>query len=189
MPSSSRRAGPAPRRVFDLVVVAALALVACVVGLVAVLDARIGAPTRRAPAAASGRDAGAATVRQALRLLQEWDEDRAAAYARGSTRELRGLYVAGSAAGVADVRLLARYRSRALRVVAMRTQVLSVRVLDEEPDRWRLEVTDRLAHAEARRSGSLRGVTVVLPRDLPTTRVVTLVRSAGAWRVLSVTDS
>jgi hypothetical protein len=189
VPSSERRPDAVTRRVFDLVVVGALALVAGVVGLVAVLDARIGAPDRSVAADLARLDAGASPTRQALHVLAEWDGRRAAAYAGGSPPALRRLYVAGSPAGIADLRLLSAYRARDLRVVAMRTQVLSLRVLDAGPDRWRLAVTDRLALAEVRRAGRGAAQPVALPRDLPTTHVVTLVRAGSSWRVLSVTEA
>jgi hypothetical protein len=187
MSSPRARSAPAARRVFDVVVVGALALVAGVVGLVAVLDADIGAPTRSSSTVHAGRAAAGSPTTEALRLLRSWDTQRAAAYAHGSAAALRRLYVAGSPAGVADVRLLTGYRARRLRVVDMRTQVLALRVLEAGPDRWRLAVTDRLARADARSAGSRKRV--VLPWDQPTTRVLTLVRGRGAWRVLSVEDA
>jgi hypothetical protein len=116
----------------------------------------------------------------AAEVLHGWDRRRAAAYAAGSPDDLRSLYVAGSAAGRSDVRLLRGYRARGFRVVGLRMQTLSLRVLAERPALLALEVTDRLAGAVAV-SG---GVRVRLPRDRPDTRRVTLVRGPGArWRV------
>jgi len=121
----------------------------------------------------------------ALRVLHAWDERRAEAYARGSPGRLRDLYVAGSAAGAADVRLLGDYRSRGLRVTGMRTQVLAVAVLEQRPDRWRMRVTDRLEGAVAVGAGDRQ----VLPRDTTSTRVLTLMRGGdGRWRVAAVAD-
>jgi hypothetical protein len=116
-------------------------------------------------------------------VLRAWDEQRAAAYAAGSVRQLRQLYVARSAAARSDVHVLTGYRRRGLVVEGMRTQVLALRVLDQRPTRLRLEVTDRLDGAVALGAGRR----VTLPRDRPDTRAVTLLRGAdGAWRVAAV---
>ncbi len=119
----------------------------------------------------------------ALRVLHQWDARRANAWAAGSSSRLRALYVEGSGAGVTDVRLLHDYRTRGYRVTGLRMQVLALRVLERRDDRWRLEVTDRLAAGEAVR-GTER---VRLPRGAARTRRVTLMRrSDGGWRVASV---
>lgn len=128
--------------------------------------------------------AGAPAELPAAEVLRGWDVQRAAAYEQGSTRMLRDLYVAGSAAGTSDVRLLRSYRARGIRVVGMRMQVLALRVPETRPDRLRLVVTDRLDGAVAVGGGRR----APLPRDLPDTRTVTLLRGAdGAWRVSAVT--
>lgn len=120
----------------------------------------------------------------ALRVLHAWDARRADAWAAGSPARLRALYLSGSAAGEADVRLLRGYRSRGLRVTGMRTQVLALHVLEERPHRWRVRVSDRLAGAAVVGAGRR----TLLPRDAASTRVVTLVRAPGArWRVAAVT--
>ena len=117
-------------------------------------------------------------------MLHAWDARRADAWAAGSPARLRALYVSGSAAGEADVRLLRRYRARGLRVTGMRTQVLALHVLEQRPHRRRVEVSDRLAGAVV--VGAGRRTT--LPRDAASTRVVTLVRAPGGrWRVAAVT--
>ncbi len=141
------------------------------------------------PSGAAGT--AAATPRRdpsslALGVLHEWDARRAAAYARGSETRLADLYLAGSAAGAADVRLLRSYRLRGFRVEGMRTQVLALTVLRRGPDRWTLRVTDRLARAVAVRAGRR----LVLPRDTSSTRVLTMRQAAdGRWRMASVQDS
>jgi hypothetical protein len=135
-------------------------------------------PGREAPAVpvAAGRVVGV----PAADVLRAWDEQRAAAYAAGSVRQLRQLYVGGSAAARSDVRMLQAYLERGLVVEGMRTQVLALRVVEERPGRLRLEVTDRLTGASAVGSGRR----VPLPRDQPDTRRVTLLRGGdGAWRV------
>lgn len=116
-------------------------------------------------------------------VLRAWDEQRAAAYAEGSVRQLRQLYVAGSTAGRSDVRVLRGYRARGLVVEGMRTQVLALRVLVQRPGRLRVEVTDRLVGAVAVGSD----VRVRLPRDGSDARTVSLLRGGdGAWRVVTV---
>ena len=119
----------------------------------------------------------------AAEVLRAWDEQRAAAYAAGSVRRLRQLYVARSAAARSDVRVLRGYRSRGFAIERMRTQVLALRVVEQRPRRLRLEVTDRLAGGVA----VGRGRRALLPRDQPDTRTVTLLRGVdGTWRVATV---
>ena len=147
------------------------------------------------PAAAPDPDVGSGspgvasaggTVRppRAARILRDWDQRRAQAYARADLAALRRLYVAGSSAGTADVRLLRDYRRRGLRVTGLRTQLLAVDVLARGAGRLRVEVTDRVhgGVVVGRRSR------VPLPRDAATTRVVSLRRSSPgpAWRVAAV---
>lgn len=163
-----------PRRPRVVLVVLAL-VVSGVVGVLLAAD-NDSAPARPAP-----------TLREssALRVLHSWDHRRAAAYAVGSTAALRDLYVPGSGAGVADLRMLRSYRARAIRVTGMRMQVLALAVLESRPGRRRVRVTDRLVGAVAVR-GHRR---LRLPRDQASARVVTLVRGADRrWRVTSVTD-
>jgi len=156
------------------------------VGL-AVAVVRAGASRQPAGAGASARSgddsSAGAPEPPAAALLRAWDEQRAAAYAAGSARMLRDLYVPGSRAGRADLRVLRAYAGRGLRVEGMRTQVLALRVLVQGPRRSVLEVTDRVADAVAV-DGSVR---VPLPRDGADTRRVELIRGPdGAWRVASV---
>ena len=66
-----------------------------------------------------------------------------------AVRQLRQLYVAGSAAGTRRRARPAGYRRRGLVVEGMRTQVLALRVARAAAGRLRLEVTDRLAGAVA----------------------------------------
>jgi hypothetical protein len=121
----------------------------------------------------------------ALRVLHAWDERRAAAFGTGSVRRLRELYVPGSQAGAADLRVLRAYRARHLRVSGLRMQVLGLAVLRARPGVLRLRVTDRLVGATAVGVGPrLR-----LPHDRASTRVVSLMRGAdGRWCVATVAD-
>ena len=138
-------------------------------------------PAASSPDAPRGRSAGAA----ALGILHDWDVSRAGAYAAGRPRLLRELYVPGSSAGRADVELLKRYQRRGLRVTGMRTQVLSVAVLEHRTGLWRLRVTDRLVGAVAVGDGG----STTLPRDRPSGHEITLMRAErGRWRVAGVRD-
>lgn len=121
-----------------------------------------------------------------MRVLHRWDDRRAAAYRAGNERRLRSLYVSGSSAGEADVRLLLGYRARGFTVAGMETQVLALDVLGSRRGRLEVRVDDRVVGAVAVRGAErLR-----LPRDAATTRVVVLVRSGGGrWRVSAVRDA
>lgn len=121
-------------------------------------------------------------------VLDAWDVRRAAAWSRGDLRGLRSLYVAGSAAGRADVRMLRAWVGRGLRVRAMRMQVLDALLVTRTEDRIVLDVTDRLAHAVAHPGAARPGVGVPLPRDAVSRRTVTLRRVAGEWRVAGVQE-
>jgi hypothetical protein len=136
-------------------------------------------------AGATGWPVHAARVREALTVLHAWDARRSAAYATGSGSRLRDLYVAGSPAAAADVGLLERYRARGLRVVGLRTQVLALGIVHQEPGRWTLRVTDRV-HAGTVVGAGRRHE---LPRDAASSRRLTLVRgSDDHWRVAQAAD-
>jgi hypothetical protein len=167
--------------------VGVLVLVLAVSGLTAVMLAHLRSPGRTptpTPASASAT---------ALAVLHDWDTRRAGAYAEGSVERLRDLYVPGSAAGAADVRLLQRYRSRGLRVTGLRMQVLALAVTERQADRWTVRVTDRLAGGAAvhapRHASQGTSLGTPLPRDASTTRVLTLLRGGDSrWRVSAVAD-
>ena len=98
---------------------------------------------------------------------------------RATPSELRRLYVAGSRAGRADVRLLREYAASGTRLQRLTTQVFAVDVLDRAPGRLRLRVVDRVAGGEVVRAGrvsALRSGPVV-------TRRVELVRRDAGWQV------
>lgn len=118
-------------------------------------------------------------------VLRAWDGARSRAFAKGDVRALRRLYVADSAAGTSDVRLLREYLRRGLRVEGMRMQVLALEVLREDPGRLVVQVTDRLTGAVA----VDRGRRIRLPQDRASTRLVDLRRTGGRWRVASVRES
>lgn len=95
---------------------------------------------------------------------------------------LSDLYTRGSRAGLHDRAMLAAYLDRGLRVAGLRTQVLVVSLRSWGPGRFTVEVTDRVVGGQAVGGG----VRVPLPRDRPSTRVISLRRVAGAWRVTEV---
>lgn len=155
--------------------------------LLAACSARTGGAevpeTSAVPAAAvEGRATRPTPLVRAGQVLAAFDRRRAAAYAEGSAEALRALYVDGSRAGAADVRLLRDYRDRGLTVEHLGVQVLALRVLDAASGRLRIEVTDRLVGV---RVAGEQGV-LDLPQDRPTTRVVTFLRPRGEWQVASV---
>lgn len=151
-------------------------LVLALVSVVASLAALLLVAHRRAPQPAAPGAAGAVAV------LHDWDAQRASAWALGDEPALARLYVPGSAAGRRDRALLRAYRARGLVVRGMRRQVLSVRVVGSDRDRWVLEVTDRLVGAVAVGPG----VRVRLPQGAARSRRIVFERSAGLWQVASV---
>ena len=118
----------------------------------------------------------------AIAILRGWDARRASAYAGGDLVRLRRLYVDGSSAAAADVRLLRTYLARGYVVRGMTRQLFDVRVLIRRPRLLRLRVTDRLAMAVAVGTGGR----TTLPRGSAVTRTLTLRKVAGTWRVSSV---
>jgi hypothetical protein len=147
-------------------------------------DPQLSAVVAPAPAGTAQATAPptAAAELPAVTVLRRWDETRARAYADGSVDALRELYRPGSDAARADVRLLRDYRDRGYRVVGMRMQLLAVDVLEHRAGLWRLRVTDRLVDAVA--VGHEQRIR--LPHDRASTRVLTLVRYRGDWRVGAV---
>lgn len=117
----------------------------------------------------------------ALRVLHRWDDARAAAWVSEDPAALRRLYMPGSSAAAADVRRLGDYAARGTRVVALRTQVFSVRVRARGPRRLRLDIVDR-----AIGSGVDRTRCVALPVRRPRLRTVDFWRRHGRWLVASV---
>ena len=162
------------RTVLVLGVVGALVAV----GLVQARIAHEPAPTA-APASAPARSQARS---QALDVLHGWDDARSEAWATGDVGALRRLYVAGSAAGLADVHLLRRYLARGLVVRQLRMQVFAFHVLRRDAGMLRVSVIDRVAGGVAV-AGRHR---LRLPVDRPTARTIALRRVAGAWRVASV---
>ncbi|HEX5861533.1 MAG TPA: hypothetical protein VFY58_06805 [Nocardioides sp.] len=122
---------------------------------------------------------------QAASLLRAWDHRRSSAWSRGDLTALSDLYTRGSRAGLHDRAMLAAYLGRGLRVAGLRTQVLAVSLRSWGPGRFTVEVTDRVVGVRA----VGHGVRVPLPHDRLSTRVVSLRRVSGSWRVAEVTDA
>lgn len=112
--------------------------------------------------------------------LGELDEVRAEAYATTDAGLLDRVYVRGSRALAADAATIADYRERGGRVVGAELRVISSRVLGSSSSRARLEVVDRLGPARIVWSD---GSVTELPRDEPSRRVLTLVRTPEGWRI------
>jgi hypothetical protein len=115
----------------------------------------------------------------ALALLHAWDRRRSHAWTRSDPAALADLYSRGSRTGRHDRAMLAAYAARGLRVTGLRTQLLGGRLRSWTPRRVTLEVVDRVVGAHAVGGG----VRITLPRDRPSTRVISLRRVAGAWCV------
>ena len=130
-------------------------------------------------------DAGRVDTRltaEALALLRDWDDRRSQAWTEGDAGALAGLYTPGSRSGRKDRAMLAAYAARGLRVTGLQVQVLDASLRSRAPGRITLEVTDRVIGAHAV-SDAFR---IPLPRDRPSTRVISLRRVAGAWLVAEV---
>ena len=108
-------------------------------------------------------------------MLHEWDVRRARAWARTDPDALRALYVRGSGAGRADVRLLRAYRARGLVVRRLVTQVFAVRVLRSDGSALQVRVFDRVAGGEVLDHGEVKP----LRSSPPATRTITFRRDAG----------
>ena len=115
-------------------------------------------------------------------VLGELDDVRAEAFATAEPALLDQVYVPGSTAGDADTALIRDYERRGAHVIGADLIVLSCQVAEVTDRRVRLDVIDRLGPA---RVVWADGTSRSLPRDLPTKRTVTLVRTADGWRIES----
>ena len=131
-----------------------------------------------APAGAAPR----ADLVRALEVLHAWDARRAQAWADSDAAALGSLYVRGSGAGRADVRLLRAYEAHGFVVRRLVTQVFAVRVLHQDSIGLRLRVLDRVAGGEVRRDGHSQP----LSSTPPVARILELRRVSGRWLAESV---
>ena len=120
---------------------------------------------------------------RALDVLHAWDTRRARAWAEVDADALRSLYVRGSGAGRADVRLLDAYAERGLVVRRIVTQLFAVGVLRSEGSIIRLSVHDRVAGGELLEGGR----SLPLPSSAPVVRLIELREVRRTWRVAAVT--
>jgi len=121
----------------------------------------------------------------ALEVLHAWDARRELAWAAVDATALRSLYVRGSGAGRADLRLLRAYATRGLVVRRMVTQVFAARVLHREQSQMRLQVFDRVAGGELVEDGHV----LALPSSLPVSRDIELRLGRDGWLVAAVSGS
>ncbi len=163
--TAERRQGEGMRLLAVLVLVTALAVPSA-----SVAGARPASPPR-------------ADVRRVLTLLHGWDEEREHAWAADDETALELLYVPGSAAARADVRLLRSYRARGFVVRRLVTQVFGVRVLRSTADRIDVRVLERVAGGEVVTQDGV----LPLPSTRPVLRRIVLRRVAATWKVVRVT--
>jgi hypothetical protein len=144
------------------------------------------------PALVVGPDAAGAPVRRegvradlavGIEVLHAWDLRRARAWAGSDEAALRSLYVRGSSAGAADVRLLRSYEAHRVVVRRLVTQVFAVELLERSETTLRLRVFDRVAGGEVTRQGEAGP----LPSSRPSVREVELRLVGPGWRVAAVT--
>jgi hypothetical protein len=130
----------------------------------------------------TSRPAPRAALTDALEVLHAWDARRARAWAEADPDALGALYVRGSEAGRADVRLLRSYEQRGVVVRRLVTQVFAVRVQGRDATTLRLSVFDRVAGGEMVHAGQ----TTELRSSRPVTRTITFRHVSGSWRVSGV---
>jgi hypothetical protein len=115
-------------------------------------------------------------------VLHAWDARRESAWAASDAGALRSLYVRGSSAGAADVRLLRAYDARGLVVRRIVTQVFALHVLHRDSTHLALRVVDRVAGGVLRDERQTRP----LGTTRPVVRVVVLRRVDRDWKVAEV---
>lgn len=114
--------------------------------------------------------------------LAALDQERAAAFADADVSRLEDVYVAGSEAMRADATTIRSYARRDGRVVGAELRVLTCRVVRSSPDRAVLDVVDVLAPSRVEWAD---GTSTSLPRDNPSPRRVTLLRTPDGWRMVA----
>jgi hypothetical protein len=112
--------------------------------------------------------------------LAELDDVRQRAFATADRSLLDAVYVDRSPARRSDARLIDAYRRRGGRVVGAELRVLSCRVVRQGSAGVRLEVVDQLGPSRVVWGD---GTSTDLPRDRPSRRQITLVRTSDGWRI------
>lgn len=112
--------------------------------------------------------------------LAALDHVRETAFAAADPARLADVYAPGSRGLRADTATIEAYARRGGRVVGAELRVLSCRVIRASDGRAQLEVVDQLAPARVLwDDGSSRW----LPRDRPSRRSLTVVRTDDGWRI------
>jgi hypothetical protein len=114
------------------------------------------------------------------RVLAALDRRREIAFSTDRPGLLATVYDRDSTALSHDRATMAAYRARGLRLVGVRLQIRWVHVLAEQPRRAVLVVRDQLGRVVAVDGNGWR---TQLPRDLPTTHRITVVRTPNGWRI------
>ncbi len=176
VPPSARRPGrDAVRR---------LALVAAVVGLVAVAAAVWVATDPVLEGAPQSSPQGPRTEQEWSGILADLDARREAAFARADVRALDGVYVTGSAPLVADAQAVRVLRAADATAPGVRHVIRRVTVVESSGVRATLEVTDRLG---AYRMVGPAGTTVrTVPARGDRTYRLELVRTPAGWRITAL---
>ena len=113
-------------------------------------------------------------------VLDRLDSHRTRAYESGQPRSLHRVYVPGSRVLAHDLRMLRAWTRRGATVSGVRLRVLAVTREATGRSDVRLRIVDRMLAATARLAD---GVTVPLPRDRATERIVVLRQVRGTWRI------
>ncbi len=111
-------------------------------------------------------------------VLGALDERRSAALEAGDAAALTDVYPSGSSLLASDRGLVEQYRARGLRLRGARLERLACSTVARGSSRYVVRVVDRLGTAQVEGSAAR-----TLPRDRPTRRTVTIVRTEAGWRV------
>ncbi len=175
-----------PRRLLPAILVLTVCAVLATGGLLAIRHRTMPDGTAIGGSTSPTRKTGESGPRT---VLADWDQRRADAWSSGDVGALRRLYVAGSATGRVDVRMLTDYVARGLTVDGLHTQVLALTVVEDSAARLRIRVTDRVVGgAVTGQAAAGQQTRQSLPRDRPTTRTLTLRQVQGEWLMVRVRD-
>lgn len=170
-------------RTRTLLVVSTLVTVVVLGGVGLVRDADTTSPARTAAVTPSAaRPAALRRDRElrALRVLHGWDRARRGAWSQGDAARLARLYSVGSQTGGRDIRALARWGLRGMRVRGLRQQISQLHVVSDGPTRLVVLVTERTTGGEA----VGRGASTRLPSSAWARLRIRLRRTHGTWRVV-----
>ncbi|MCW2831158.1 MAG: hypothetical protein JWP31_1850 [Aeromicrobium sp.] len=117
--------------------------------------------------------------------IDRLDRVRAEAFAAADPGRLGDVYVDGSRLAATDESAILDYRARGGIVVGARLQLLQCHVRRATSTRAVVDVVDRLGPARVTWGD---GTEARLPRDRPTRRTLTLVRTADGWRIAGAAE-